>query len=82
VNHTTVGRLLHEQHYTLKANEKRLSGTSHPDRNQQFEYLESLRTAYLAAGQPVIQCGQQEKGTVWQFQKQRTGMVSEGNCGE
>ena len=42
--------LLHKQHYTLKANEKRLSGTTHPDRDQQIEYLEDLKAAYLAAG--------------------------------
>jgi hypothetical protein len=52
VSHTTVGRLLHDQHYTLKANEKRLSGAAHP--NQQFEYLEKLKAVYLAAAHGVV----------------------------
>ena len=51
MSHTTVGRLLHDQHYTLKANEKRLSGAAHP--NQQFEYLEKLKAVYLAAARGI-----------------------------
>ncbi len=41
VSHTTVGRLLVKRHYSLKANLKRFCGVSHPDRTQQFEYLEA-----------------------------------------
>jgi hypothetical protein len=67
VSHTTVGRLLHEQHYTLKANEKRLSGTAHPDRDQQFEYLEDLKTAFLEAGKPVISVDSKKKELIGNF---------------
>ena len=67
VSHTTVGRLLHKQHYTLKANEKRLSGTAHPDRDQQFEYLEDLKAAYLAAGHAVISVDSKKKELIGNF---------------
>jgi len=67
VSHTTIGRLLHNQHYTLKANEKRLSGTAHPDRKQQFEYLEKLKAVYLAAGQPVISVDGKKKELIGNF---------------
>ena len=67
VSHTTVGRLLHEQHYSLKANEKRLSGKAHPERDAQFQYLESLKTAYLAAGHPVISVDSKKKELIGDF---------------
>jgi len=54
VSHTTVGRLLVKMDYSLKANLKRLAGATHPDRNQQFEYLEAQKQAFLEAGLPVI----------------------------
>lgn len=67
VSHTTIGRLLHEQDYSLKANEKRLSGAAHPDRNQQFEYIESLKLARLAAGKPVISVDSKKKELIGNF---------------
>jgi len=39
----TVGRLLKGLKYSLKANVKRRAGSQHPDRNTQFEYLESQK---------------------------------------
>jgi len=54
VSHTTIARWLHEQDYSLKANEKRLSEQAHPGRYQQFEYIEQLKAGYLAGGDPVI----------------------------
>ena len=37
VSHQTVSELLHVLGYSLQANRKVLEGTSHPDRNAQFE---------------------------------------------
>jgi hypothetical protein len=54
VSHTTVGWLLVKMDYSLKANLKRFSGASRPDRNQQFEYIEAQKRAFLEAGWPVI----------------------------
>jgi hypothetical protein len=67
VSHTTVRRLLVKMKYSLKANVKRLSGASHPDRNQQFEQIESLRQAFLAAGQPVISVDTKKKELIGNF---------------
>lgn len=38
-SHTTIARLLEKLGYSLKANEKRLSGSDHPDRDCQFQYI-------------------------------------------
>jgi hypothetical protein len=39
VSHTLVAELLHELGYSLQANAKTLEGSSHPDRNAQFEHI-------------------------------------------
>lgn len=67
VSHTTIARLLHAQHYTLKANEKRLSGPTHPDRSRQFEYIDQMKAVFLAAGQPVISVDSKKKELIGNF---------------
>ena len=46
VSHRLVAELLHELGYSLQANAKTLEGSSHPDRNAQFE-CSSISTAIL-----------------------------------
>ncbi len=67
VSHTTVERLLKAQHYSLKANEKRLTGPVHPERNQQFEYIASQKATFLAAGLPVISVDSKKKELIGNF---------------
>lgn len=50
----TLSRLLQAEHYSLKANRKRLSGKQNPKRDQQFTYIIRWRKAYLLRGWPVI----------------------------
>jgi hypothetical protein len=50
----TVGRLLRGMDYSLQAPSKQLEGAQHPDRNDQFEYINTLAARRLKAGQPVI----------------------------
>ena len=61
VSSTTVGRLLHLLGYSLQALQKRREGTSHPDRNAQFEHINATATSFLAAGQPVISVDTKKK---------------------
>ncbi len=42
-----VGQLLHASGYRLQANEKTLEGSSHPDRNEQFEFINSRVDAFM-----------------------------------
>lgn len=67
VSHTTVGRLLREMDYSLKANVKRLAGAAHPDRERQFVYLNSQKQAFLAAGLPVISVDTKKKELIGNF---------------
>jgi len=54
VSHMTVARLLQHLEYSLQAPRKLLEGTSHPDRDAQFTYLNTHVADALAAGQPVV----------------------------
>lgn len=54
VSHTTVGRLLREWGYSLRANVKRLSGPPHPHRDRQFRYIQRQKRRFLRDGLPAI----------------------------
>jgi transposase len=70
-----VRRLLHHMGYSLQAPAKQNEGTSHPDRDGQFRYINDLATRRLAAGEPVVSVDTKKKelignyangGTEWQ----------------
>ncbi len=53
--------------YSLKANVKRLSGPPHPDREQQFKYIQAQREAFLGTGLPVISIDTKKKELIGDF---------------
>jgi hypothetical protein len=61
VSHVVVGKLLKEQDYSLQANVKVLEGNQSPDRNAQFEHINSSVAAALKANQPVISVDTKKK---------------------
>jgi transposase len=61
VSHMPVAELLHEQKYSLQANRKTKEGSSHPDRNAQFEHISAQATEFLNSGQPAIRSTQKRK---------------------
>jgi hypothetical protein len=67
VSHTTIGRLLKKMDYSMKANVKRLAGATHPDRNDQFEYLGTQKAAFKAAGLPIISVDTKKKELIGNF---------------
>lgn len=67
VSHTTVMRLLHEQHYSLRGNVKSLEGRQHPQRDVQFRYLRDQAKAFLGAQQPVVSVDTKKKEKVGEF---------------
>lgn len=56
-----VGALLHSSGYSLQANAKTREGSDHPDRNAQFEHINSKAADFLARGQPVISVDAKKK---------------------
>jgi hypothetical protein len=67
VSSTTVGRLLHELGYRLQSVRKSREGTSHPDRNEQFEHINSTAASFLRQRQPVISVDTKKKERVGEF---------------
>lgn len=67
VGHVTVGRLLKELGFSLKANRKRLTGPPHPDRDRQFRYIERVKGLFRAAGHPIISVDSKKKELIGNF---------------
>src|SRR3954454_11835724 len=53
VSQKLVGRLLRDLKYSCQANRKTREGSSHPDRNAQFEYINATVKAAITAGGPA-----------------------------
>jgi len=64
VSADTVGRLLKAMDYSLQAPAKQLEGAQHADRNEQFEYINTLSSKQLASGNPVISVDTKKKELV------------------
>ena len=66
-SHTVVAELLHEMGYSLQANRKTHEGSSHPDRNAQFEYINAKIKVFQEAGLPVISVDTKKKENIGNF---------------
>ena len=64
ISHKTVGNMLHKLGYSLQANKKSLEGSSHPDRNAQFCYInESIADAQKRL-QPAVSVDTKKKENI------------------
>ncbi len=66
-SHRMVAELLHELGYSLQANRKTLEGSSHADRDQQFQYINQQVNQLLGERQPVISVDTKKKELVGAF---------------
>lgn len=67
ISYRTVARLLHDMDYSLQANRKTREGSSHPDRDAQFEYINKKVLAFQRRGQPVVSVDTKKKELVGNF---------------
>ena len=79
VSYRTVARLLRELGYSLQANRKTREGSSHPDRDAQFEHINATVKAALAAGEPVISVDTKKKELVGDFKNGGREWRPQGN---
>ena len=63
-----VGQLLYASGYSLQATQKTLEGSSHPDRNDQFDFINDRVDAFHGRGAPVISVDTKKKELVGAFQ--------------
>ena len=67
VSDRTVAMLLKRSGYSLQANRKSREGSSHPDRNAQFEYINRQVRAFQKRQQPVVSVDTKKKELVGEF---------------
>ena len=67
VSSTTVSRLLHELGYSLQAVRKSQEVRSHPDRNGQFEHINTKADDFRQRSQPVVSVDTKQKELVGDF---------------
>lgn len=67
MSHTKVGQLLKHLGYSLQSTHKRYEGTSHPDRDAQFEYINARVKAFQKRNQPVVSVDTKKKELVGNF---------------
>lgn len=74
-----VRRLLHQMGYSLQAPAKEREGTTHPDRDGQFRYLNDLTAQRVAAGEPVISVDTKKKELIGDFHNTGREWQPKGN---
>jgi hypothetical protein len=62
-----VSELLREKGYSLQGTSKQREGTTHPDRNAQFEHINAQAKSFQRAGDPVISVDTKKKELVGDF---------------
>lgn len=67
LSHQTVAELLGAAGYSLQANRKTREGTDHPDRDEQFRYINGQVRRLQGRGQPVISLDTKKKELVGDF---------------
>ena len=67
VSPRTVAMLLQEAEYSLQGNRKTREGASHPDRNAQFEYINTSVRRFQSQGQPAVSVDTKKKELVGNF---------------
>jgi len=66
-SHVLVARLLRDLGFSLQANRKVREGSTHPDRNLQFEHINRQVKGRLRRGEPVISVDTKKKELVGSF---------------
>ena len=67
ISASTVARLLHDMRFSLRANRKSIATHSSPDRNQQFEYIASLKSRFKRQHLPIVSVDSKKREMVGNF---------------
>lgn len=64
---TIAGLLVNKMGYSLQSPRKAKAGKSHPDRNAQFEHINTLAASFMQENQPVVSVDTKKKELVGNF---------------
>ena len=67
ISHNAVGTILKEKGFSLQANRKTNEGGNHPDRDEQFEFINNHVKSYINKGHPVISIDCKKKELIGNF---------------
>lgn len=67
VSANTVARLLYPMDFSLRVNRKQIATNSSPYRDQQFQYISSLRTRFQRQGLPLISVDSKKRELIGNF---------------
>ena len=67
ISASTVARLLYDMRFSLRANRKSIATHSSPDRNQQFEYIASLKNRFKRQHLPIVSVDSKKREMVGNF---------------
>jgi len=82
VAETTIRRILRARGYSLRANKKNIEGTSHPDRDAQFEHIQTTCQAFEQRGDPIISVDCKKKELLGQFKNNGAEWQAKGEATE
>jgi len=82
VAETTIRRILRARGYSLRANKKNIEGTSHPDRDAQFEHIHTTCQAFEQHGDPIISVDCKKKESLGQFKNNGAEWQAKGEATE
>jgi hypothetical protein len=78
ISANTVAKLLLELGFSRHVNRKTKEGGDHPDRDEQFEYINAQANAFQAAGQPVISVDTKKKELVGAYKNAGSDYRAQG----
>jgi hypothetical protein len=79
ISANSVGKLLPQIGFSRQVNRKADEGANHPDRNAQFEYINTQVLAAQASGQPVISVDTKKKELVGNYRNAGSDWRPKGN---
>lgn len=82
VAETTIRRILRARGYSLRANKKNIEGTSHPDRDEQFEHIHTTCQEFEQHGNPIISVDCKKKELLGQFKNNGAEWQAKGEATE
>lgn len=72
ISQKTVYSLLQEMGYSMQSNKKIMEGTQHPDRDEQFHFINRKVKEFQERGYPVISVDAKKKENIGQFKNAGT----------
>ncbi len=67
ISYPSIAKILHNNKFSLQANRKNIEGKQHPDRNEQFDFINEDVKAQIAKKEPVISVDTKKKELVGNF---------------